>query len=129
MASFATDADIPLGLAHLLQASGHDVVTAHQLRLTGASDDVHLLTAAEQGRALITHNEKDFLLLQRAWLRWSVAWGVQPRPQHAGILVLPQIPATQYAWLVQAIERLIASRPSLANELHAWRHTYWQQLP
>jgi uncharacterized protein DUF5615 len=129
VAKFSIDANIPASFAGFLQASGHDVMTARQLGLTDAPDDKHLLMAAMAGRILITHDEEDFILLQGAWLRWTYAWGIHATTQHAGILVLPQISITLHGWLVQTIERLLAARLSLANELHLWDGVQWVQKP
>ncbi|MDQ2741137.1 MAG: DUF5615 family PIN-like protein [Chloroflexota bacterium] len=76
------------GASRLLRAAGHDAVTAHDLRLSDATDDLHLLTAAQQGRIFVTHNENHFVLLHDAWLRWTAAWGISA--DHAGVVVVPQ---------------------------------------
>jgi hypothetical protein len=129
VAKFSTDANIPQSFAGFLRAGNHDVTTARQLGLTTAPDDKHLLEAAMAGRILITHDEEDFVLLHGAWRRWTSAWGIDRTAQHAGILVLPQISVSLHGWLVQNIERLLAARPSLANELHLWDGVKWVQKP
>ena len=129
MAAFLTNADIPLPLADLLEADGHDVATARRLRLTSAPDDKMLLTAATMGRILLTHNERDFLLLQRAWLRRPVFWGVSTAPEHAGILALPQVPTVRYPFIVRAVGLFVAARPRPTNEMHAWRRIEWVPVP
>ena len=129
MATFAADENFAAPLARLLRAAGHDVATARDLGLVSAPDDKVLLTAAEQGRILLTHNSADFLLLHRAWLRWPAAWGLQPVPRHAGILAVPQLAANLYPWVVEAIGHLVTDRPALANELHALQGPAWRLLP
>ena len=63
MAALYTDHNVARALARLLQARGHAVTTAHDLGLDGASDDEHLLVAAQRGWTLITNNRDDFVLL------------------------------------------------------------------
>jgi hypothetical protein len=129
VATFAADENFATPLARLLSAAGHDIATARDLGLIGAPDDKVLLTAAEQGRVLLTHNSADFLLLHRAWLRWPAAWGLQPAPRHAGILAVPQLAADLYPWVVEVIGRIVADRPSLANELYALHGPAWRLSP
>src|SRR5262245_59716247 len=100
-----------------------------QLRLSDAPDDKILFEAARLGRVVLTHDEEDFLLLDRAWRRWSSGWNVQPLPQHAGILLLPTIKVTLRGYVSQEIHHLLIARPSLANEVHAWQQTQWVQKP
>ncbi len=120
MASLYTDHNVALPTATALRiVYGHDIVTARDLGLERADDAVHFLTAAQQGRILITHNAKDFVLLQEAWLLWSVAWGVAPT--HAGVLVIP------HRWLPPQAAREIDAFlndhliHTLTNRLYAWR--------
>jgi hypothetical protein len=129
MARFHVDANVAIPFADLLSAQGHDVATARQLSLANAPDDKHLLDAAQANRVVITHNEKDFILLHGAWRRWSAAWGIAAITQHAGILVLPVESRTRSRGQVTAIERLVADRGSLVNELHVWRSTVWEHYP
>jgi len=67
VADFYLDADIKLDLAHLLRQRRHDVVTAHEAGRRRAGDEEQLVYAAEHGRILVSHNGKDYELLQRAW--------------------------------------------------------------
>lgn len=74
MAAFYLDHNVAVQVAHMLRAAGHDIVTARDLGLDHASDDEHLLTAAQQVRILVSHNRADFVLLHTAWQRWTAAW-------------------------------------------------------
>ena len=56
MANFYTDHDVSLRVASLLRQLGHTAVTARDLGLERAGDDEHLLTAAQRGWILVTHN-------------------------------------------------------------------------
>ena len=49
-------------------------MTAWDLGLTAADDDVHLWEAAVTDRILVAHNADDFILLHKAWRRWLAGW-------------------------------------------------------
>lgn len=90
---------------------------------------MHLAEAAEAGRILITHNRNDFILLHRAWHRWSRRWGVYRL--HAGILIIPQMPHWQPAQAAAEIETIVR-QASIDGELYAydWQvGTGWQRDP
>ena len=129
MADFYLDADVGTGIASLLRSRGHTVVTARDMGLESATDDEHLLTAAQLVRTFVTHNRKDFLLLHGAWRRWSRAWLPQEHalPQHAGILVVHQWPAPR---VVTAIHALLIANPPLSNALYRCRFDgRWEHQP
>ncbi len=121
MAAFQLDHNVSGRLRSLLRTAGHEVVDAREQGLERASDDALLLEAAQAGRLLVTHNRADFLLLHRAWRRWSVAWGIVPPPTHAGILVVPQPPHVTPAEQARAIEALLADGTVLTTGLWRWR--------
>ena len=73
MADAYADHNMSFDIVGLLRHAGHRVVTARDLGLDHADDDVHLLTAAQRGWTLLTSNSKDFRLLHDAWRRWSSA--------------------------------------------------------
>ena len=129
MARLYLDSDVSVRLAPLLQAAGHDAVTAANQGRRRATDEEQLLAAAQQGRILVTHNRKDFVLLHAAWQRWPTAWGVSA-PAHAGILVLDQAREPE---LTVALATLLAVTPPvpLSNALYWWRFLggWHQQLP
>jgi Domain of unknown function (DUF5615) len=114
------DHDVSLELARLLRIAGHDVTTAQALGLAHASDDEHLLIAFQQERVLLTHNRKDYVLLDTAWRRWPLVWGVAG-PAHAGILVLDHRPERELAMVVDAF---LGATPYVPppNTLFWWRH-------
>lgn len=109
----------------LLRGRGHDVITSRELGLDRASDGLHLLEAAKRRRILLTYNERDFLLLHDAWLRWSAAWGVQPL--HCGVLMLPQRQRWSPTHVLVEIETVLeratasASDGGMTKQLWMWR--------
>ncbi len=90
--------------------------TSDPLGLHLAPDGHHLLMAAQAGRIFVTHNAKDFITMQDAWVRWSGAWGVTL--MHAGILVIPQGWTPLYA--AREIAQFLSNRVSLPNEIDAY---------
>ncbi len=113
MADFHVDNDIPVELAQVLRSYGHTAVTARDLSLSAADDPVHLLTAAQHGRILVTHNKSDYLLLHTAWLAWSL-----PLP-HAGILIMKQ-QKLLVPQMASAIEGFIKRGQPLVNQVYEW---------
>jgi hypothetical protein len=102
------------------------VTTSRALRRERATDDDHLETALLNASVLVTHNERDFVLLHAAWRSWPGTLGAV-LPDHPGILVLedahPQV-------LHPAVAGLLARQPTaaLANELLRWsRSGGWER--
>ncbi len=116
MASFYTDEDVGRQTAMELGKYGHFTTTARDQRLESVPDPRQLLTAADNGWILVTHNRRDFVLLNDAWLRWQRAWNGNYR--HAGILVIPQTWDPVEA--AHKLDEFISTRPTLADELHSW---------
>jgi hypothetical protein len=130
MADFYLDHNVADEIAKLLRTRGHEAVAARDLHLERAKDDEQLLTAAQRGWILVTHNQDDFFLLHDAWRRWATAWGVPAA--HAGILVLAQAPPTRIprTRLAHALDEIASSGVPLANELYSWRPASgWQHRP
>lgn len=71
MASFDTDHNVALRVSRLLITRGHHATTARELGLERAGDEEPRLIAPRCEAILVTHNEKDVLLLHDAWRRWS----------------------------------------------------------
>lgn len=80
------DEDVDVLLARLLTARGFDCLTAVQAGQLGQSDMVHLETATQEGRILISHDRRDFEQLARLW------W--EQEKEHAGILLAVRRPDT-----------------------------------
>ena len=87
MANFHLDECVDPKVKIHLKALGHTAFTTREIGLAGRSDPVHLLAAAQNSRVFLTHNGKDFKMLQEAWKLWSRAW--RTTQEHAGIIVIP----------------------------------------
>ncbi len=111
-----TDHNVSLRLADRLRARGFHLTTTRELGLERAKDSKQLLVAAQRGWLLLTHNERDFVLLFDAWRRWADAWAVGPR--HAGIVVLPQLEPPIAETMLLA---LFAQSPAFTDSLFRWQ--------
>jgi Domain of unknown function (DUF5615) len=120
VAAFYLDSDVSVRLAPWLRVAGHDAVTSGDQGHRQATDDEQLLIAAQQGRIVLTHNRKDFVLLHDAWRRWPLAWGF-PAQAHNGILVLDQHSERELAAVVDEFVTMSAT-VVLGSALYWWRH-------
>ncbi len=77
------DEDVWPGLAVALRERGFDAVHTYEVGRGGLPDRDQLAYAAEQGRAVLTHNAKDFVPL-------VVEYFFNERP-HAEVILSPQI--------------------------------------
>jgi predicted nuclease of predicted toxin-antitoxin system len=77
------DEDVWLGLAIALRDRGFDVVHVYELERGGMSDADQLAYSVQEGRAILTHNAKDFIPL-------AVECFFDAR-MHPGIILSPQI--------------------------------------
>lgn len=120
MANLCLDHNVSLEIARLLRPLAKDI------GLDRAGDDEVLLSAAQQGRILVSHNYKDFRLLHNAWRRWSTAWGVARA--HTGILIVAQLPPVWHERIADELNDFIGKGQPLANELWHWRPASgWQR--
>lgn len=78
------DEDVQPLLADVLRQRGYDVVHVLEIDHGGRSDDDQLAYASLHGRSLLTHNIRDFLVLDQAYRS-------QGR-EHCGILLSDQVP-------------------------------------
>lgn len=94
--SLHLDADISdRDLFRALLDRGHDVTrTPNEWIEEDASDEVQLSEATARGRIILTHNIRDFIIL------------AQLHPDHAGIVVAPQI-GWGTSQLIQAVDRML----------------------
>jgi predicted nuclease of predicted toxin-antitoxin system len=81
------DESVPVALAALLRQHGVDCLTARDAGHLGATDQHQLTVATAEGRALFTHDTRDFL-------RLAVTWH-SAGETHAGILLAHQAPLRQ----------------------------------
>jgi len=113
VAAFYLDHDVANGTEETLRALGYGATTTRELHFQRVSDAEQLLIAARSSWTLVTHNGKDFRLLQKARRLW-------PGPfAHAGILIVPQ-QRWAAAETAARLDRFIRSGLLLINELYAW---------
>jgi predicted nuclease of predicted toxin-antitoxin system len=95
-------------LASNLRSEGFDALHVIEVGISGVQDDEILQYATDNGRAVLTFNVKDFILLAKQWY-------VSGKP-HAGIVVSNQL---QHVELQKRIKRLLrkVSESDLANNL------------
>ena len=77
------DEDVWPGLATILRELGFDVVHVYEMERGGMSDADQLAYSAQEGRAILTHNAKDFVPL-------TIEYFFNER-SHAGVILSPQI--------------------------------------
>ena len=77
------DEDLIYKLARILRSRGYDVISAHEVAMTGKKDDEQLEYSTSHGRVLVTRNTRHFVQLQRKYYDTG--------KQHAGILVTDDI--------------------------------------
>ena len=97
------DADITPQLGRLLRTRGFDVVSCHESGSEFLTDEQQLERARSLGRAILSSNYRDFLLLARMWAKDG--------REHAGIVVSYNqcvtneihVFAQRVAWLLDSI--------------------------
>ena len=124
MAHFYLDENLPIAVAWQLLIFGHTAQTVRDMQRLRASDDYHLLLAAQLNAIFVTRNRSDFVLLHNAWSRWSRAWNVEQH--HPGIIVTP------HAWLADRtateLAGLVAGTALMQNRLYEWRQERWIEV-
>jgi len=98
------DEQIWFGLASKLRSDGFDAVHVNEVGLSGSSDETVLNFATKEGRAILTFNIRDFVLLYSDWL---------DKKAHFGIIVSDQVPRGE---LYRRIKNLLNLRST--NELN-----------
>ena len=78
------DEDVDPLLARVLTDRGYDVLTTQEARRLSSTDADQLAFAAQQGRAVLTHNAAHFAALARTYAVTGLA--------HAGVIVSDQLP-------------------------------------
>ena len=107
-------------LVALLHKAGHDVTTPADAGLVGSEDPVHLGDGVGEGRACLTKDHYDYLLLHNLIM--------QAQGHHPGILVVrqdndPRRDLNQQG-IVRAINNLLAAGVPIADQyiiLNHWR--------
>ena len=105
MARLYSNENFPLEVVNILRTLGHDVLTSHEANRANQSipDDEVLSYAAEQGRALLTINRRDFIALHKK------------TSNHAGIVVCTQ--DVDFVGQAQRIHQAISNQALLKNQL------------
>jgi len=78
------DEDVRPLLAEILRQRGCDAVHVLEVSRGGKSDPEQLAYAVSQGRVMLTHNIRDYLLLDRKYQT--------QRKEHHGVIVSDQVP-------------------------------------
>jgi|SRR3989304_7445163 len=78
------DEDVRVILAEILRQRGYDAIHVLEADRTGKTDPEQLAYAASQQRAILTHNVRDFRLLDKQYHDES--------KEHFGILFSDQVP-------------------------------------
>lgn len=78
------DEDVRVVLGEILRQRGYDAIHVLEVGRAGRSDPEQLAYATSQGRAILTHNIRDYILLDKQYREQS--------REHAGIIVSDQIP-------------------------------------
>lgn len=108
------DEDVRVLLAQVLRQRGYDVVHVLEAGRTGLSDLEQLEYAVAQGRCVLTHNIRDFVVVHKA----CQAEG----RDHAGIIVSDQLPFRELLRRsLRCMSRL--STDDMRNRL-VWLHDY-----
>jgi hypothetical protein len=114
--------------ALLLRQAAIDVTTVDWLGHKGQSDAVQLLQATRLGRAIVTYNVKDLMLLHDAWLAWSEAWPIEAPQRHAGILGIRSAKNLTDGDIARLILELVQSAVLVSNRMFRWdRRAGWQE--
>jgi Domain of unknown function (DUF5615) len=111
------DENVSSRMVPLLSTRGIAVLHARSMLPEQTSDHLHLAFAARSRRVLLTHDEKDFRLLHHAWQDWGTEWGIEPRPVHHGILVIPQQPFLTVQQAVELVADLFLTAGPTPNAL------------
>ena len=97
--AISTDEDVSTRLADILRERGFDVesvITSGTVRL---SDEEQLAQATARGRAILTYNQRDFLLLARQWH--------DAGREHAGIILSRQFSNRETGELLRQVCNLL----------------------
>lgn len=105
MADLYSNENFPQDVVEELRRLGHDVLTSHDAGQSNqqVSDDAVLHFATSRGRAVVTHNRRDFKLLHKR------------DPGHAGIIVCTE--DLDFAALAQRIHAELGAGDSLHGKL------------
>ena len=113
---FYLDADLSWRIVAIARRLGVDVVSAHRVGMTEATDAEQLAYATQDDRCIVTKNRDDFLDLDRAYRDQGL--------QHHGILIVAEsLPTHDFVAVARALARYHSlyperSVPGLVDYLH-----------
>ncbi|MFH1983777.1 MAG: DUF5615 family PIN-like protein [Pseudomonadota bacterium] len=98
------DEDISPRVAERLRKKGVDALSAHEVNMTGATDEEQLAMAVSEGRVMVTRNRNDFIAL-------TVRSFQDVRP-HCGLLITPYtIPGDDFGLLADRLSEYARRHP------------------
>jgi predicted nuclease of predicted toxin-antitoxin system len=98
------DENLSPRIAEILREGGVDAVSAHEAGRAGIDDRSQLAHAAQEGRAMVTCDVSDFLVLATE--------AIAANAEHAGIiLVPPRLPARALSEIAAALQAIAARYP------------------
>lgn len=101
---FYLDEDISPKVSVILRKKGMDAVSAHETGMLEASDEEQLAFAAADGRAMVTRNRDDFIIL-------TVQFFEDLKP-HKGLIIVPHtIPGSEFSKLAALLVKFSKDYP------------------
>ena len=98
------DENLSPEIARLLRASGIDAVSAHEVRRHQVTDRAQLALATADGRAVVTRDVADFLMLSRQ--------AIAANTEHAGIIVVPaSFRGNEFQAIADGIHEIVRQYP------------------
>jgi predicted nuclease of predicted toxin-antitoxin system len=106
--SLYLDEDVRVLLAEVLRSRGYDAGHALEFNRCGKSDEEQLAYAARRGMAILTHNVRDFVLLDKLYRAQN--------KNHSGIILSGQLPFNE---LLKRVLKLLSAftADNLKNKL------------
>jgi predicted nuclease of predicted toxin-antitoxin system len=112
--SLYLDEDVRVLLAEVLRSRGYQATHVLEVKRTGKSDAEQLAYAAKNGMAILTHNIRDYVILDKSYQTAG--------KNHFGIIISGQIPFNEL--LRRTLKCLSSnSKESLKNRL-IWLQDY-----
>lgn len=98
-------------IARDVRRDGYDAVWASEVGNERAADEDHLRWATDHGRAILTHDIRDFRMLDRAW-------GARGE-SHRGIILAETPPELSLGELIRRLRRLLetVSADEIVNQV------------
>jgi hypothetical protein len=99
------DEDLSPTVVDLLRLRGLDAIGAREAGNAGCSDLEQLRHASREGRAIVTRNVDDFLLIMRD--------AINRQESHAGMILVPSsFRGNEFSALTEAIAACVAAHPA-----------------